>query len=116
MVDRDVAESSSAHGEGQTSIREARLIFTTCICAGIGLLRSERCDAVLINKAAGQTKPEILIPLTKGCERTVLVGDHAQLHAKTQKHAVIDDFDIPLFERHYNMPDTPVVAKVMLDT
>jgi superfamily I DNA and/or RNA helicase len=69
-----------------------------------------------MGKVSHQTEPESLIPLVKGCQRAVFIGDHAQARAKVRKHAVIADFDISLFERHYNMPHMPGVAKVMLGT
>ncbi|KAF1807832.1 hypothetical protein P152DRAFT_469291 [Eremomyces bilateralis CBS 781.70] len=111
MFGRNITESAHGHQEARARVREAQLIFTTCTGSGLGLLRSEKFDIVLIDKASQQTQPESLIPLTKGCQRAVFVGDHAQFHATVQKHAVVADFDTSLFEKHYNMPDIPGVAK-----
>jgi superfamily I DNA and/or RNA helicase len=116
MIDKDSSESSYALRDAQTRVREARLIFTTCAGSGLGLLRYEKFDIVLIDKASQVTKPESLIPLTKGCRRAIFIGDHAQIGSTVRKHAVVAGFHISLFERHYDYPVIPGVAKVMLDT
>ena len=59
--------------------------------------------------------PATLVHFIKGCERAILVGDHVQLRATVQKHAVVSDFDVSLFERLYTAPKGPGVAKAMLD-
>ena len=56
-------------------VKEARIVFTTCSGAGLGILRNVDFDTVLIDEASQITEPCALIPLVKGCERAVLVGD-----------------------------------------
>ena len=56
-------------------VKEARIVFTTCSGAGLGVLRNIDFDTVLIDEASQITEPCALIPLVKGCERAVLVGD-----------------------------------------
>jgi superfamily I DNA and/or RNA helicase len=116
MVGKDLAGNFAARREAQRRIKGSRLVFTTCAGAGLGLLRTESFEVVLVDEASQQTEPETLIPLVKGCQRAVLVGDHVQLRATVQKNAVVAAFDVSLFERHYNVPERPGVAKVMLDT
>ena len=116
MVGKDLSSSFAGLRQAQKRVKESRLIFTTCVGAGVGLLRAETFDVVLIDEASQQTEAATLIPLTKGCKRAILVGDHVQLRATVQKHAVVSGFDISLFERHYEMPSRPDIAKVMLDT
>ncbi|KDN66890.1 hypothetical protein CSUB01_12563 [Colletotrichum sublineola] len=41
----------------------------------------------------------LAIPLTKGCRKAVLVGDHVQLRPTAGQLAPSLDFDISLFER-----------------
>ena len=106
----------AARNKAQKRVKESRLIFTTCAGAGLGLLRQEMFEVVLVDEASQQTEPETLIPLVKGCQRAVFVGDHVQLRATIQKTAVVVGLDVSLFERHYSMPGRPGVAKVMLDT
>ena len=56
-------------------VKEARIVFTTCAGAGLGVLRNIDFNTVLIDEASQITEPCALIPLVKGCERAVLVGD-----------------------------------------
>lgn len=59
----------------QKRVLEARIVFTTCTGAGLGMLRKAKFGTVLIDEASQVTEPCALIPLVKGCERAVLVGD-----------------------------------------
>ncbi|KAH7208610.1 AAA domain-containing protein [Fusarium oxysporum] len=61
-------------------------IFTTCIGAGIGLIRSEFFDVVTVDKASQQTEPSSLVPL---------------LRPTVNQTALALDFDVSLFERLY---------------
>ncbi|KAI9925947.1 hypothetical protein MW887_005753 [Aspergillus wentii] len=98
-------------------IQQARLVFTTCAGAGLGLLRDENFQVVIIDESSQQTEAMSLIPLTKGCTRAILVGDHVQLRATVRKHAQLLDFQVSLFERLYSADDVPngVLGKVMLN-
>lgn len=116
MMGKDLNENHNARREAQKRIKSSRIVFTTCIGANLGLLRNERFAYVVIDEASQQTEPETLVPLVKGCEKVVLVGDHVQLRATTQQHSKALDFDMSLFERLYQAPERPDVSKVMLDT
>ena len=61
--------------KAEKRVREARLVFTTCSGAGLGVLRNMDFDTVLIDEASQISEPVALIPLVKGCRRAVLVGD-----------------------------------------
>jgi len=80
------------------------------------LLRNEDFDVVIVDEASQLTEPDTLIPLVKGCSRAILVGDHVQLRAIVQQHAVLTGYDVSLFERHYSLPPRQGIGKVMLDT
>ncbi|KAH6203534.1 RNA-directed RNA polymerase [Parastagonospora nodorum] len=116
MLGTDLGGNMSARRKAQKRIKDARLIFTTCIGASLGLLRNEKFDVVFVDEASQLTEPATLVPLVKGCSRALLVGDHVQLRATVQKNAILTGYDVSLFERHYNMPAREGVAKVMLDT
>jgi superfamily I DNA and/or RNA helicase len=116
MLGHDLTANVTARRKAQKRIKDARLIFTTCIGAGLGLLRSEDFDVVIVDEASQLTEPATLVPLTKGCSRAILVGDHVQLRATVQQHALLTNYDVSLFERHYKLPPRAGIAKVMLDT
>lgn len=115
MIGQELNENFAARRKAQTRLKSARLVFTTCIGAGLGLLRKEKFDTVIIDEASQQTEPESIVPLVKGCSKAILVGDHLQLRATVQRHAVLQNFDVSLFERLYSQ-DSTEVQRVMLDT
>jgi AAA domain len=116
MEGKDINQFPAAHRKALKRVQDARLIFTTCVGAGVGLLRNERFTNVIIDEASQQTEPASLIPLVKGCERVILVGDHVQLRATVGKHSQLVDFDVSLFERLWTSEDHLGIRKVMLDT
>ena len=113
---KDINQFPAARRKALKRVQEARLIFTTCVGAGVGLLRKEEFANVIIDEASQQTEPASLIPLVKGCERVILVGDHVQLRATVGKHSQLVDFDVSLFERLWNSTNEVAIRKVMLDT
>lgn len=116
MLGKDLSTNVSAHHKAKKRIKDARLIFTTCIGAALGLLRNENFDVVIVDEASQLTEPATLVPLVKGCSRAMLVGDHVQLRATVQQNAVLTGYDVSLFERHYELPQREDIAKIMLDT
>jgi superfamily I DNA and/or RNA helicase len=121
MVGKEISTDMSGRKKAQKRIRECRLIFTTCIGAALGLLREEEFGVVIIDEASQQTEPASLVPLVKGCRKAILVGDHVQLRATVQQHAVLQQYDVSLFERLYTRQRQPLeldtsFCKVMLDT
>ncbi|KAL4784135.1 RNA dependent RNA polymerase-domain-containing protein [Aspergillus varians] len=119
-MDRNEANSaSSAKRLAVERIQQARLVFTTCAGAGLGLLRKEQFQIVLIDESSQQTEPMSLIPLAKGCQRAILVGDHVQLRATIGKYAQTMGLEVSLFERLYATGDdgatNSALSKVMLN-
>ena len=115
MMGKELAEDFKAQKLARKRIQGARLVFTTCIGAALGLLRNEEFDTVIIDEASQQIEPITLVPLVKGCTKAILVGDHVQLRATVQPLAQLQDFDVSLFERLYHEAG-PSVQKVMLDS
>jgi superfamily I DNA and/or RNA helicase len=101
MAGKEIYTCYSALNRARDQIKKCRLVFITCIGAGLGLLLSESFDSVIIDEASQQTEPASLVPLVKGCQKDILVGDHVQLGAMVQKHAVLQGFSISLFEKLY---------------
>lgn len=59
------------------------------------------------------------MPLVKGCEKAILVGDHVQLRPTVGQHAVVAGLDESLFERLYvssSGKQLPGLECCMLDT
>lgn len=121
MLGKDLNDNPAGRRKAQKQVDRARVVFTTCIGASLGLLRCSRFPIVIIDEASQQTEPQSLVPLTKGCAKAILVGDHVQLRATVHPHAQLQSFDVSLFERLYlaielsQYPPT-VAQKVMLDT
>lgn len=119
MFGKDLNQHPFAKRKATKRIAESRLVFTTCVGAALGLLRTQTFGTVIIDEASQQTEPASLIPLVKGCQRAVLVGDHVQLRATVRKYASTLDFDVSLMERLWTgaatSPNTSI-GRVMLDT
>ncbi|THH29680.1 hypothetical protein EUX98_g4493 [Antrodiella citrinella] len=65
--------------KAEKRVKQARIVFTTCTGAGLGIIRKLEFETVLIDEASQITEPGALIPLVKGCRTAVLVGDDVQL-------------------------------------
>lgn len=116
FVEGDINESKPAMREAQRKIKEAKIIFTTCTGAGLGLLRKSSFAYVVIDEASQLTEPNCLIPLVKNCQRAVLVGDHVQLHPNVTQLGAVYEFNVSLFERLYLQSENIGVAKIMLNS
>lgn len=145
MVGQEIHANRKALDLAKKQVRDCRIIFTTCIGAGLGLLRSKFDDSeestkdpgkmnlfdmVIVDEASQQTEPTSLVPLVKGCEKAILVGDHVQLRPTVQQHSAAMEFDKSLFERLFTQPEPnnptnrpssplappPFLSRLMLDT
>ena len=61
--------------KAQERVKSAKIVFTTCAGAGLGILRKINFEIVIIDEASQITEACALIPLVKGCKKAVLVGD-----------------------------------------
>lgn len=117
LAGQEIYSSHAAQRQAKQRVKAAQIIFTTCIGAGLGLLRGQVFDTVVVDEASQQTEPASLVPLVKGCQKAILVGDHVQLRPTVQEFSPALNFDISLFERLYTRQGTtPGMAKIMLDT
>ncbi|CAM9423280.1 unnamed protein product, partial [Ectocarpus fasciculatus] len=80
---------------------EAHIVFTTLNGSGHPSLEGSAPFPVLVvDEAAQCTEPSVLIPLRRGCEHCILVGDPKQLPATVfSADATITKYDRSLFER-----------------
>ncbi|GAB1319470.1 hypothetical protein MFIFM68171_09680 [Madurella fahalii] len=128
MAGQEIYTNRLALEQAKKQVQNCRIIFTTCIGAGLGLLRSQIFDTVIVDEASQQTEPASLVPLVKGCEKAILVGDHVQLRPTVHQNSLVMEFDKSLFERLFaeaaaegarealhTDPASPV-ARLMLDT
>lgn len=74
-VGGDLNENHRLMKKAQERLSNAKLVFTTCAGAGLGVLRKADFDTVIIDEASQITEPVALIPLVKGVTRAILVGD-----------------------------------------
>ena len=116
FVEGDFNKPSAAMKEAQKKVQEAKIIFTTCTGAALGLLRKLQFAYVIVDEASQLTEPNCLIALVKGCQKAVLVGDHVQLRPTVTPLGAAYQYDVSLFERLYGQPEIPGVSKIMLDT
>ncbi|KAF8555926.1 RdRP-domain-containing protein [Imleria badia] len=114
-VGGDLHENNRLHRQAQQRVNAARLVFTTCAGAGLGTLRKVDFDTVLIDEASQITEPCALIPLVKGCQRAVLVGDHVQLRPTVKPMGKALEYDVSLLERLYTSNAHPGTVKTMLN-
>ncbi|KAG7287377.1 hypothetical protein NEMBOFW57_006888 [Staphylotrichum longicolle] len=127
MVGQEVYANRKALDEAKKRVENCGIVFTTCIGSGLGLLRSQVFDIVIVDEASQQTEPASLVPLVKGCQKAILVGDHVQLRPTVHQHSLALEFDKSLFERLFTQPTSsnhkpspltppPPLARLMLDT
>jgi regulator of nonsense transcripts 1 len=59
-----------------TIIHGAQVVTSTCVSAGGSRLNGLHPRVIIFDEAGQCTDPDLLIPLTRGAERVILVGDH----------------------------------------
>ena len=74
-VGGDVTENNRLVKKAQERVKSAKIVFTTCAGAGLGILRKVDFEIAIIDEASQITEACALIPLVKGCKKAVLVGD-----------------------------------------
>ncbi|KAF5351219.1 hypothetical protein D9756_008167 [Leucocoprinus leucothites] len=114
-VGGDVNENNRLLKKAQQRVAVARIVFTTCAGAGLGILRKVDFDIALIDEASQITEPCALIPLVKGIKRGIMVGDHVQLRPMVRRMAEALEYDVSLLERLYTKSENEAMIKTMLD-
>lgn len=74
-VGGDMNENNRLVKAALDRVKSAKIVFTTCAGAGLGILRKFDFEMVIIDEASQITEACALIPLVKGCRKAVLVGD-----------------------------------------
>jgi superfamily I DNA and/or RNA helicase len=76
-----------------------QVICATCAAAGSDMLAGATFPLVVLDEASQAAEPEALIPLTRGAEHVVHVGDHLQLPPVCNSEAAAAGLAVSLFER-----------------
>jgi len=86
------------------AVRSAKVVIATCIGSGMEVLDTKgdagHFQRVVVDECTQACEPAALVALGRGCEQTVLIGDHRQLPATVlSKLAQRDGLGVSLFER-----------------
>lgn len=81
-------------------VRASRVICCTCIGAGDPLIEDQYFPLVVLDESTQAIEPASLIPLTKGAQHIVLLGDHYQLPPTVKSDlAIAGGLQRSLFQR-----------------
>ena len=80
--------------------RDFEVVGTTCIGSKSEELKDFHPSVVLIDECMQATEPECLVPISKGTDRIVLLGDHRQLGPVVRaNHGISGNLGTTLYER-----------------
>jgi superfamily I DNA and/or RNA helicase len=65
--------------QSQRILQQAEVICATCIGSGSEMLSKYAFHTVLIDECTQATETSVLVPISRGCQQLILVGDHCQL-------------------------------------
>ncbi|KAJ1617727.1 P-loop containing nucleoside triphosphate hydrolase protein [Pavlovales sp. CCMP2436] len=95
------------------AIKTAEVVCCTCVGAGAPLLDRMAFGCVLVDEACQATEPATLVPIVRGCQSLVLVGDQCQLPPTiTSEAAERDGMSVSLFERLLRAKVRPALLRV----
>uniref|UniRef100_A0A7S3EC81 AAA+ ATPase domain-containing protein n=1 Tax=Rhodosorus marinus TaxID=101924 RepID=A0A7S3EC81_9RHOD len=84
------------------------VIVSTCGSCGSELLDGLRIPTVVIDEATQAAEPTTLLPVLRGCEQLVLIGDHHQLPPTViSDETTAQGLDVSLFSRLWGMGIEP---------
>lgn len=99
--------------EKKRALARAEVICSTCVGVGSDQLDKVAFRAVLVDEASQATESATIVPLCRGCEQLVLIGDQCQLPpTMSSDRAQAEGLGEPLFTRMVAAGATPY----MLDT
>lgn len=94
-------------------VNKAQVIFTTCSSSMLSYLDQVNFKYLLVDEAAQAFEPSLMIPLSHGCSKICLIGDHKQLSPLVKNKNVKEELGVTLFERLLNLS---FIKNVMLNT
>ncbi|OHS92785.1 putative regulator of nonsense transcript [Tritrichomonas foetus] len=95
-------------------VQSSEVVCTTCTSAGGARLGGgTKFEAVIFDESGQCVDPDLLIPLVRGCQRAILVGDHRQLGpVLISKKSQRARYDLPLMQRLILMGWKPSILKM----
>mmetsp|Transcript_67211 Transcript_67211/g.105027 ORF Transcript_67211/g.105027 Transcript_67211/m.105027 type:complete len:1244 (+) Transcript_67211:1-3732(+) len=112
---RDECKSYLVNGENAADLEEAEVICATCSGSASGKLKEKGiyCHTVLIDEGSQATESSCLIPLCRGAEHLIIVGDQCQLEPMVKSDfAKREQLGASLFNRFYKQG----ITSIMLNT
>eukprot|EP01064_Diplonema_japonicum_P023308 TRINITY_DN33747_c0_g1_i1.p1 TRINITY_DN33747_c0_g1~~TRINITY_DN33747_c0_g1_i1.p1 ORF type:complete len:933 (+),score=47.83 TRINITY_DN33747_c0_g1_i1:56-2854(+) len=106
---------SAAHQAKARELHKADVVCATCSGAASPIMASKKLlfRLVVLDEASQATEPSCVVPIMRGAERVVLIGDHKQLRPTIlSQDAATCGLNITLFDRLVNSGIQPH----MLDT
>jgi regulator of nonsense transcripts 1 len=94
-------------------INKSQVIFTTCSSTMLSYLDEVNVKYLLVDEATQAFEPSLMMPLSHGCEKMCLIGDHKQLPPLVKNKNVKEELSNTLFER---MLKLGFIKRVMLNT
>ena len=95
------------------AVRYAQAVCCTCAGSGSDFLDRISFSAVMLDEASQVTEPMSLVPISRGCQQLVLVGDHKQLPPTIlSREAELGGLTLSMFDRLVSLGVVPY----MLDT
>ena len=103
----------AAKSSGVRILKAADVICCTCNAAADTRLREFRFHSVLIDESTQTIEPECLVPITKGAEQLILVGDHKQLGPVVKcRPAEREGLNLSLFKRLVDKGVVPLCLEI----
>ena len=94
-------------------IRAVDVVCCTCSAAGDSKLVKHAFPFVIVDEAGRALEPDIVVPMTLGCQWLVLVGDHRQIGPTvTSRSLVHSGLGVSLFERLTMAGVVPLMLEV----
>ena len=73
------SNNGGSRTQSQRILQQAEVICATCIGSGSEMLSKYAFHTVLIDECTQATETSVLVPVSRGCQQLILVGDHCQL-------------------------------------
>jgi superfamily I DNA and/or RNA helicase len=97
----------------KNNISKSNVICCTCVGSLSDYIKEISFKRIIIDEATQATELSTIIPLTKGTEQLVLIGDHKQLSPTIVSFtAQKNGLNVSLFERLVNKGLSPLLLKV----